>query len=102
MCLWYNHIKWWSSGELSAIFIVFHPRPPFNAVLPVPFGYTKNTKVRRALITAHELAILCTQEHLLPVWIEKCCITSPRLEGNVLMVWRQEALSIEITLTRHI
>ena len=34
---WYNHIKWWRPGELSVIFMVFHPRPPFNAVLPQQF-----------------------------------------------------------------
>src|SRR5512135_2503662 len=30
----YNHIKWWRHGESSAMFMVFHPRPPFNVVLP--------------------------------------------------------------------
>src|SRR5512135_1779050 len=31
---WYNHIKWWRHGESSVMFMVFHPRPPVNVVLP--------------------------------------------------------------------
>jgi hypothetical protein len=36
--IWYNHIKWWRPGELSVIFMVFHPRPPFNVVVPLDFA----------------------------------------------------------------
>ena len=35
----YSQIKWWRLGELSVIFMVFHPRPPFNVVVPEFFGY---------------------------------------------------------------
>ena len=31
---WFNHINWWRLGELSVIFMVFHPRSPFDVALP--------------------------------------------------------------------
>jgi hypothetical protein len=31
---WYSYIKLWRLGELSMIFVVFHPRPLFNVALP--------------------------------------------------------------------
>ena len=43
------HIKWWRHSELSVIFMIFHPRPPFNVVLSLseidatsPFFSTTN------------------------------------------------------------